>query len=392
MSINTTEENGKLIIFLQGRIDTQNAPQVEKELKEILNANEGRNFELDAEELEYISSAGLRILMKLRQMKKDSYPIRNVSSGVYDILEMTGFIELFDVQKALRKISIEGLEEIGRGATAKVYRLDRETVLKVYRPDTDLNIIHNENERTKNAFVNGIPTAIAFDIVKVGDCYGNVYELLDAEDFLTVLLRDKEHLEEHIRRFANDMRSMHQIEVNPFKFPPTKTGSIQALSFLEGICTKEERRKLKSLYENIPSRNTFIHGDCHPGNVMVQNGDLVFIDLMSCGCGHPIFDFASMCSVYHIPRSEEELKNSPLTCDFTKEERDLIWNTYLKAYLETGDEDFIRKVERQIVAVASARMLFAAVFIPGLIPPERVEQLKKNAISYVDEGLEPLVF
>ena len=258
MSINTTEENGKLIIFLQGRIDTQNAPQVEKELKEILNANEGRNFELDAEELEYISSAGLRILMKLRQMKKDSYPIRNVSSGVYDILEMTGFIELFDVQKALRKISIEGLEEIGRGATAKVYRLDRETVLKVYRPDTDLNIIHNENERTKNAFVNGIPTAIAFDIVKVGDCYGNVYELLDAEDFLTVLLRDKEHLEEHIRRFANDMRSMHQIEVNPFKFPPTKTGSIQALSFLEGICTKEELRKLKSLYENIPSRNTFL--------------------------------------------------------------------------------------------------------------------------------------
>ena len=75
-----------------------------------------------------------------------------------------------------------------------------------------------------------------------------------------------------------------------------------------------------------------------------------------------------------------------------EEERDLIWNTYLKAYLETGDEDFIRKVERQIVAVASARMLFATVFIPGLIPPERVEQLKKNAISYVDEGLEPLVF
>ncbi len=44
-------------------------------------------------------------------------------------------------------------------------------------------------------------------------------------------------------------------------------------------------KALRRLYETIPDRSTFVHGDSHPGNVMVQDGEFVFIDLMTCGCG-----------------------------------------------------------------------------------------------------------
>ncbi|MBR4343199.1 MAG: anti-sigma factor antagonist [Lachnospiraceae bacterium] len=385
-----TLENNKLTISLEGRIDSTNATEWDDQINEAVDENPEANIILDASKLEYISSAGLRILMKLCKKSKNKMKVTDVSSEVYDIFEVTGFSELINVEKAMRRVSKEGLEVIGKGATSEVYRLDKETVLKVFKPGTSMEIIRNENQRSKNAFLSGIPTAISYDIVKVGDCYGAVYELLDAKDFLTVIENDKEHLVDHIRKFAKAMREMHKIEVDPQKFPPTKAGSLYVLPRLEGICTKEEIDKLRKLYETIPDRNTFIHGDCHTGNVMLQNDELVFIDLMTCGCGHPVFDLGSMCSVYHMPPKFGSREASPLTRNFTEEESKLMWDTYLRSYLDSDDEEFIRKVERQVTAISSARTLFAALFMPGLIPASHLEFLKKTALAYVDEGLEPI--
>ena len=382
------EENGVLVISLEGRIDSVNAAQVEKELFEIVEAGEDRKVELDASGLEYISSAGLRVLMKLLQTRGEPVTITGVSQEVYEILDVTGFTELFTVKKALRQISIDGLPLVGKGATGSVYRLDPETVIKVFRPEAKMDIIKMENERSRNAFLNGIPTAISYDIVQVGDCYGMVYELLEAEDFLSILKNDKEHLEEHIKRFAQAIKRMHQTEVDPRQFPPTKAGSLFFLDRLSGLCSQEQIGKLRKLYENIPDRTTFIHGDCHPGNVMVRDGEFIFIDLMACGSGHPIFDLGSMCAIYHLPHRPD----TPLLECFTEDEIRLIWNTYLGAYLETDDKDKLARAERQISAVSAARSLFASVFVPGVISPERLQVLKNIALAYVDEGVEPIAF
>ncbi len=390
--MNTRLEKNTLTLFLEGRIDSNNAAQVEKEIMDAVAAAPGADPEIDAEKLEYISSAGLRVLMKLRKQAGKAMPVWNVSPEICEIFEVTGFTELLDVHKRLRQIDLEGLPVIGRGATAQVYRLDRETVVKVFKPNTSMEIIRNENERSRNAFLSGIPTAISFDLVKAGDCYGTVHELLDAENFKSVLEKDRTHLEEHMGRFARAMRRMHQIEVDPARFPPTKQGSLAILPRLSGICTEEEIEKLRQLYETIPDRSTFIHGDAHPGNVMVQNGEFLFIDLMTCGSGHPVFDLTSMCSAYHLPPKFGSRESSELLRNFSKEETERIWNAYLSAYLDTEDDALLRKAERQITAIASARSLFAAVFIPGLIPPERIETLKQTAISYVDGGPEPLCF
>lgn len=382
------EENGVLVISLEGRIDSVNAAQVEKELFEIVEAGEDRKVELDASGLEYISSAGLRVLMKLLQTRGEPVTITGVSQEVYEILDVTGFTELFTVKKALRQISIDGLPLVGKGATGSVYRLDPETVIKVFRPEAKMDIIKMENERSTNAFLNGIPTAISYDIVQVGDCYGMVYELLEAEDFLSILKNDKEHLEEHIKSFAQAIKRMHQTEVDPRQFPPTKAGSLFFLDRLSGLCTQEQIGKLRKLYENIPDRKTFIHGDCHPGNVMVRDGEYIFIDLMACGSGHPIFDLGSMCAIYHLPHRPD----TPLLECFTDDEIRLIWNTYLGTYLETDDKDKLSRAERQISAVSAARSLFASVFVPGVISPERLQMLKNIALAYVNEGVEPIAF
>ena len=388
----TDFKNNLLTLYLEGRIDSNHAAETEAAMLEAIRKHPGADIVLDAENLEYISSAGLRALMTLRKYSEDPITVKSVSAEVYEIFEMTGFTELFNVQKALRSVSTDGLEIIGKGTTATVYRLDREMVLKVFKPNTSLDIIRRENDLCKNAFVSGIPTAISYDVVQVGDCYGAVYELLDAEDFLTVIENDKEHLDDYIRKFAVSIRKMHRTEVDPLKFPDIKADSIRMLPLLGEICTSEEIEKLQRLFENIPDRCTFIHGDCHPGNVMIQGGELVFIDMMTCGSGHPVFDLTSMCTNYHMSAESESRENNQLLRNFTKEETARIWDIFLRSYLDTEDEKFLRKAEHQITAISSARTLFSVIYLPGLFSEEQLKELKHVALAYVDDGLEPLVF
>lgn len=82
---------------LIGRIDSVNAAEWERKLTQQLDTEKETVF--DAEALEYISSAGLRVLLKIQKSLPQKARIVNVSPDVYEILEMTGFSELFDVTK-----------------------------------------------------------------------------------------------------------------------------------------------------------------------------------------------------------------------------------------------------------------------------------------------------
>ena len=55
--------------------------------------------------------------------------------------------------------------------------------------------------------------------------------------------------------------------------------------------SKEEMDQLLKLLESIPDRNTLVHGDYHPNNIMVNDGELIMIDLGDFSIGHPVFDF-----------------------------------------------------------------------------------------------------
>ena len=73
-------------------------------------------------------------------------------------------------------------------------------------------------KKAKNAFISGVPTAIPYDIVRVGECYGTVYEMLDAKDLVSVIAEDKEHLDDYINGFAKTIKKMHTVEVDSEKF------------------------------------------------------------------------------------------------------------------------------------------------------------------------------
>lgn len=165
-------------IRLSGRVDSGHAAELEKEIDETLKDYAGETIVIDASELDYISGAGLRVLMKIRKRTEKPVEITGVSPDVYDIFERTGFIEILEVKKRLRIVSVEGCSIVGEGFFSTVYRLDDETIVKLYNtPGSEsLGMIEDGRKRARTAFVKGIPTAISYDIVRCGDRYGTVFE------------------------------------------------------------------------------------------------------------------------------------------------------------------------------------------------------------------------
>ena len=100
------------LIKVQGSVDSANASQFEEELFSVIS---GQSLTVDAENLTYISSAGLRVLLKAKKTSGGELVLTNVSPEVFDILDMTGFTQILKIQKAFRQMSIDGLQAIDHG-------------------------------------------------------------------------------------------------------------------------------------------------------------------------------------------------------------------------------------------------------------------------------------
>ena len=99
------------------------------------------------------------------------------------------------------------------GGVGTVYRYNDDTIIKVFRDGTTIDEVRNEITMSKEAFVMGMPTAISFDIVKVGAQYGLVYELLHADTLSSLITHHPERIHEYARMYANLFRQLHAIQV-----------------------------------------------------------------------------------------------------------------------------------------------------------------------------------
>lgn len=91
-----------MTVVLKERIDSFNAEEVKEELLTLRGNSPVGELILDAKNLEYISSAGLRVLLMLSK-KENNLKVVNVSNQVYDIFEMTGFTQFLKIDKVLEK-------------------------------------------------------------------------------------------------------------------------------------------------------------------------------------------------------------------------------------------------------------------------------------------------
>ena len=98
LNINKIIENGKATILPEGRLDTMTAPELEAELKNSLDKAD--SLALDFSKLDYISSAGLRVLLSAHKTmsKKGGMKITNVNEIVKEVFEVTGFADILTIE------------------------------------------------------------------------------------------------------------------------------------------------------------------------------------------------------------------------------------------------------------------------------------------------------
>jgi len=348
-------ENNLLTISLGGRIDSSNSESVEQKINEMEKAHPGAEIQLDLEELEYISSAGLRVILRLRKSHPE-LKLVNVSAEVYDILEMTGFSEMMPCEKAYRRLSVEGCEVIGQGSNGKVYRIDRDTIIKVYLNPDSLPDIHRERELARKAFILGIPTAIPYDVVKVGEGYGSVFELLNATSFTKLIQQDPASIDHVIDMYVDLLKKIHATELKPGDMPDMKQVALGWADFLKDYLPEEVWQKIHDLVAAVPENHHMMHGDYHTKNVMLQNGEVLLIDMDTLCMGDPIFEFASIYNAYqgfvelNHEHSKEFLGLDYDTCCY-------LWNQTVRRYFEGALEEEIQAIKEKSTLMGQIRLM-----------------------------------
>ena len=390
MNISYRTDKNVLYIALEGRIDASNAASAEEEIFRIKQDHPEKHTVIDADNLVYISSAGLRVVLRLRH-EDSNLAIINVAPEVYEIFDMTGFTDMVTIEKAYRRMSVEGCEFIAKGANGAVYRYDDETILKTYFAKDALDEIKQERENARRAFVLGINTAIPYGIVRVGDSYGTVTELLNAVSVTKLIRNNSEDLSEAVKYYVDMLKNIHATKVEDGEVPDMRETALNWADFVSSHIPEAQGKKLRSLIEAVPKQNTLMHGDYHTNNIMVQNGEPLLIDMDTLCMGHPVFELGSMFNAF-IGYSELDHQVTMNFFGYTHETAERFWNMALKMYLGTEDEAVCQSVAEKAMIIGYTRMLRRALRRPDEADsPAKIARCKEM-LAILLEKIDSLCF
>ena len=359
MNFNYNLDNGVLTVSLDGRMDTEAAVKFEAELAEICKNNPHESMVFDAEKLLYVASSGLRTILKMAKTEKN-FSVENVSPAVYSVFEMTGFSRIIKIRKALRKIDLEKCEKIGFGGNGAVYRVSEDEIVKVnYNPAT-YAALDLELAKAKEAFLLGIPTAISFDLVDCGEGKrGVVYETIKSRTLGESIQSNPELMEELTERYVEQLNTLHAVHTDNPVFGNAKDNYRTQVENASKFLTEEEGKMLEQILDVLPEGDRLVHCDAHPKNIMIQNGDMLWIDMEGMATGHPIYDLISIAVVLNGMRTDEM---SLGICGMDNQTVLTFKDCFIRKYFKTEDPEAVQRYSSMIDALRLIRAVLAIGF------------------------------
>lgn len=368
-------KDNEVTITLDGRLDTATSAETNAKINAQLSDCNLPDCKLtvDASRLEYISSSGLRILLSLAKRYKN-FRVTDVQPLVYEVLQTTGFTKIMAVERAMRRLSVEGCKLIGIGGVGKVYRLDGDTIIKVFREGTTMDEVRREITLSKEAFVLGMPTAISFDVVKVvgtQECYGLVYELLKAKTLSTYVKEHPDQLDICARKYAGLFRGMHEIEVpEEGSVPSAIEQERRQIEHIRRYFSDEDIDMMLGIINSIPKGNRLLHLDLQTKNAMMQDGELMLIDMGEVAYGHPLLDLGHAYSaMVSLVGDYEKIIGMP------QELGQRLWDKAIDCYFEGLPSDVVAERKAQIEVVSCVRN-FSWLSLSDSFPAQVIEECR----------------
>ena len=388
MKLSFKTEGDRVIVTIKGKLTLLDVEAQKETFQEAVTKWADKEWILDCKDLTLISSSGLRWLWTLRKGIPKKISLVDVQKPVMDILTMTGFDKLFTVSKGLRRISVKDSNKIGQGANGEVFRLKDETIVKVFFSSENLGAVEEEDRISHAVLETGLPVVIPYDIVMVGEKrYGIVYETLPAKTLSETIDEDPARFNEWMKAYVDLYRQVHETEGSDTSLPLSKDVYRRHLSESADWYSKGEMEQLLRLLESIPDRNTLIHGDFHPNNIMVKDGELIMIDLGDFSIGHPVFDFlataATQANLVELSPESAELH--------TQMKAELIrkgWSTLLEQYFPDRTPQQRKELDSQIRLLSRLKVACAPAVAKGIsdeLMQASINDVKVNLIPRIDE-------
>jgi uncharacterized protein (TIGR02172 family) len=351
------------VLLLIGRIDHETSVALGAAID---GAAEG-SVVLDMADCEYVSSAGLRVLLVAHRhllRKGHSLSIENVSPLVFTVFETTGLDQILRLRKAPRSISLEGAELISSGACGDCYRLDSETVVKLYREGVDPGVAEKEKRFAKAAFLLGLPTALSYDVVACGARTGIVYEMIDAKLFSVVIRENPHNTIAYGRMLADIAKSVHSIKGDPAVFPRIKDQFVGYIGQMRDHLPASDVDFLLERLQEIEDSETCVHFDLHSSNIMMRNNEPIIIDLGDFSIGSFFFDLGLVDMIYGLP----ELGLCELVIKIPAEQGVQLYESFLSSYFTTRPASDYEFFCRNRYFLASLRAIYTITFLPYMRP------------------------
>ncbi len=297
----------------------------------------------------------------------------------------------FDSDKArykkYKEFSIEGCKLLGHGAKGDVYRYDDELVIKVFNRNNLYRDVERETMLARKAFLMDIPTAISFGIVLVdGDRWGAMYELVDSETVSQRIAKSPSRVGDYATMMAEVARTIHGTQVTPEDgFPDASERLLPYIKGGIGRVDKNLAKRCQALIEGLPQANTLVHGDFHTGNVVLQNGEPLIIDMDRLAIGNPIFEIADL-HYFYVTLGEDDPSVVENFMGFSYGIARQFFDLFLQRYLGTDDEAKLREVKDKASLLCSSRMI-RKLYKRGT-PSEANQEIVRRHVERIAELLE----
>ena len=244
--------------------------------------------------------------------------------------------------KKYREVSLENCRLIGKGAKSDVYRYNDELVIKIYNENNQYKDIEQENDLARQAFVAGIPTALSFGIVKVGNKYGSMFELMDSSTISELIAADTSRVDTYASIMAGLAKDIHNTDVTKLKLPCFIDEVYEWIDGGIGRVDDDLTKRVRAMIDELPC-DIVIHGDFHTGNVMSHLNEYMLIDMSRMSMGHPILEISGMY-MFYIAFGELDAAVVEDFMGFSYETSRRFFYLFLEKYFGTSEtEDIVKK-------------------------------------------------
>lgn len=282
------------------------------------------------------------------------------------------------MQGNIKEISIAGCEFLASGFAGECFKMNEETVIKLYYDFIKPELVLNEKKFAKAAFVIGIPTAISFEVVKCQNRLGVVYEMLNAANLNKLLNLNPRNTSEYAVVFSDISKIIHTTKDVRNIFPKAKE-MYQFYVGTQHITTSAQKQVILAFIERIPDADTCIHGDLHAANVMIDREGPKVIDMGDFSIGTPWFDIGHAYNIYYAGAANGV---SQLVAGMNPEDALAFWNEYLNAYFDDPDQQ-TKVAIMQKAKLFSLLKLFQVAYV--LNNAENIVEQIRNCLPYLDE-------